>query len=82
MAVSSNGAGTMTVVKETAIGKFEVAETVPTQPGARTITIDEQTHHIYLSAADYGPRSEPTPENPKPRAPVLPGTFMVMEYGY
>ncbi len=49
LAFSSNGEGTMTVIKVEA-GKFTVVENVPTLKGARTITIDQSTHKIYSSA--------------------------------
>lgn len=48
LAVSANGDGTVSVVKETATGKFETVQTVRTVPGARTITIDPKTHQFLL----------------------------------
>ncbi len=56
-AFSSNGDGTLTVARESSPGKFEVAETVATQQGSRTMTIDPKTHYIYLPAAQYAPPS-------------------------
>ena len=53
-AYSSNGEGTVTVVQEESPNSFKVLETIPTQQGARTITIDKTTHHIYLSAVQSG----------------------------
>jgi YVTN family beta-propeller protein len=47
LAFSSNGDGTLTVVHEASPGKFEVAETVTTQRGSRTMALDPQTHYIY-----------------------------------
>jgi hypothetical protein len=44
LAFSSNGEGTITVVKEDSPTKFVVAETFPTQAGARTIAIDPVDH--------------------------------------
>ena len=56
MAFSSNGGdGTLTVVREEEPGRFDVVATIPTQPGARTMTIDPKTHRIYLSAATPAP---------------------------
>lgn len=49
---SANGEGTLTVVKEKSANAFEVLANVPTQKGARTITIDEPTHMLYLPTAD------------------------------
>ena len=80
-AITSNGEGSLTVVKEVKPGTFEAVQTVPTQRGARTITIDPKSHHVFVTTAEYGPAPAATTENPRPRPAVVPGTFMVMEYG-
>ena len=80
-AISSNGEGSLTVVKEVKPGQFDVIQTVPTQRGARTITIDPRSHHVFVTTAEYGPTPAATTENPRPRAPVVPGSFTVLEYG-
>ncbi len=80
-AVSSNGEGSMTVVKEEKPGQFAAVQTVATERGARTITIDPKTNHIFVITAQYGTAPAATTENPRPRPPVVPGSFMVMEYG-
>src|SRR5208283_4130185 len=51
LAFSANGDGTLTEVRETSPGKFEVVETVYTQRGSRTMALDPKTHNIYLPAA-------------------------------
>jgi DNA-binding beta-propeller fold protein YncE len=81
VAISSNGEGSITVVKEVTPDKFEVAETVETALGARTIALDSKTHHVYLSTAQYGETPAATNENPRPRPAIVPGTFMLLEYG-
>src|SRR5438128_3886375 len=56
LAFSSNGAdGTLTVVREVSPNEFNVVENVPTGRGARTITLDEKTHDIFLPTAKFGP---------------------------
>src|ERR1035437_2191696 len=50
LAFSSNGEGTMTVIKEESANKFVVLENVPTLPGARTMTVDQSTHKVYTLA--------------------------------
>jgi DNA-binding beta-propeller fold protein YncE len=50
LAFSSNGEGTMTVIKEESRDKFVVVENVPTLPGARTMAVDQSTHKIYTLA--------------------------------
>jgi YVTN family beta-propeller protein len=65
LAFSSNGSGTLSVVKESSPGKFEVVETVTTQEGARTMTIDPKTHNVLLPVGPSMPRpgSEPKAQN-------------------
>ncbi len=79
LAFSSNGAdGTLTVVHEDAPDKFTVVQTVETARGARTLSLDEGSHTIYVSTAQFGPPPAPTPERPRPRPSVVPGTFEVL----
>jgi DNA-binding beta-propeller fold protein YncE len=78
LAFASNGEGTLTVVHEDSPDKFTVVGTVPTQRGARTMTLDQKTHRIYLSTAQFGPPPAPTPERPNPRPPMIPGTFTIL----
>jgi len=53
-AIASNGKdGTISVVGETANGKFETVATIATEPGARTIAADPATHRLYLPTADF-----------------------------
>ncbi|MBC7439328.1 MAG: YncE family protein [Flavobacterium sp.] len=78
LAFSSNGIGTITVVKEENLNNFVVQETVKTQKGARTIAINKTTHQLYLSTAEFGDKPEPTVENPKPRASLVPNSFVVL----
>jgi DNA-binding beta-propeller fold protein YncE len=54
-AFSSNGDGTMTVIKEESPDKIVVVDNIQTIQGARTITIDQSTHKIYsLAMLDKG----------------------------
>jgi len=78
MAYSSNGDGTLTVVHEDDPNHYGVVSNVKTQEGARTMALDLATHKIYLAAAEYGPAPAPTPEMPKPRRPILPGSFRII----
>lgn len=74
-AFSSNGAdGTITAVQEENKDTYKVIETVATKRGARTITIDKTTHHLYLSTAEFG---EAKPGERRP--PIKPGTFRILD---
>lgn len=77
-AFSSNGDGTLTVIKENDKNNYSVAETVKTARGARTMALDEKTHKIYLPTASFGPAPQPTGSAPHPRPAILPGTFKVL----
>ncbi len=78
LAFSSNGEGTLTVVREESPERFTLMGNVPTKRGARTLALDEVTHRIYLSTARFGPPASPTPEQPHPRPSIVPGTFEVL----
>jgi len=47
LAFSSNGEGTITVIKEDSPDKFAVLDNVVTQKGARTMAVDRNTHRIF-----------------------------------
>jgi DNA-binding beta-propeller fold protein YncE len=81
LAFSSNGEGTLTVVRQDAPDRYRVAETVPTQRGARTVALDPTTHRIFTATAQFGPPPAPTPDRPRPRPSMLPGSFFVLVLG-
>jgi YVTN family beta-propeller protein len=74
-AYSSNGEGSVTVVQEVNANEFKVLETVLTQPGARTITVDKTSHHLYLPTAEY----ETAPAESNRRPAVKPNSFLVLD---
>jgi YVTN family beta-propeller protein len=78
LAFSSNGEGTLTVVKEDSPDKYTVVGTVPTERSARTMALDGKTHKLYLSAAQFGATPAATSDNPRPRPPIVPGSFHVL----
>ncbi len=80
LAFSSNGEGTMTIVKAVN-GKYEAVETVTTERGARTMTVDPTTHRIYMLAAEYGPAAAAKEGQKASRPPVLPDSFHVIVIG-
>ncbi len=78
LAFSSNGSGTLTIVREEGPDRFTVVADLPTQRGARTIALDPATHRLYLPTAEFGPAPAPTPGSPRPRPPIVPGSFVVL----
>ena len=81
LAFSSNGEGTLTVVREVTPDSFAVVDTVPTQRGARTLALDPRTHALFLPTAEFGPAPAPTPEQPRPRPAIVPGSFVILIVG-
>jgi DNA-binding beta-propeller fold protein YncE len=91
-AFSSQGDGTLTVIKENSPTEFSVEETVPTPMRAKTITLDTKTGHLFLITAEYGPvpaaspQAAPAPAGAPawmrgPRPPMIPGSFQILEVG-
>jgi len=80
LAFSSNGDGTLTIVKAVG-GKYDAVDSVPTVPRARTMAVDEKLHRVYLLAAEFGP-PPPAKEGQKaPRPQALPDSFHVLVVG-
>jgi DNA-binding beta-propeller fold protein YncE len=80
-AFASCGEGVLTVVKEESPDKFAVAQNVPTERGARTMTLDAKTHQVFLVTAKFGPPPAPTADQPRPRPTILPDSFEVLVVG-
>jgi hypothetical protein len=81
LAFSSCGDGTITVTHEDSPDKYTVVDTISTQRGARTMTLDTGNHNLYTVTAEFGPAPAPTPENPRSRPPQIPNTFTLLIYG-
>ena len=81
-AFSSQGDGTLTVIKETGPTAFEVAQTVKTMVSAKTMTIDAKTGRIFLIAAEFGPTPAAEPGQQRPRrGPLVAGSFSILVVG-
>jgi hypothetical protein len=68
----------LTVIREDSPEKFSVAETVPTQAGARTLALDSKSHNVFVVSAKFGPPPAATADNPHPRRSIVPDTFVVL----
>lgn len=78
---TSNPDGTMSVIKQEGADHYTALPAVATAVGARTIALDPSTGRLFLSAAKYGPKPAPVKGGPRPRAPILAGTFEVIVVG-
>jgi len=73
-AFSSQGDGTLTVIKENSPTSFAVEQTVFTPARAKTITLDTKTGNLYLITAEYGPTpAAPAQPAAAPAAPAAGG---------
>ena len=75
-AFSSQGDGTLTIVKEKGPKDFVVEQTVKTMPRAKTMTLDTKTNRVLLIAAQYGP----APAGGR-GGPMLPDSFSILVVG-
>ena len=83
-AFSAHGNGTMTIIKEVSPTKFEVEQNLDTMNGARTITFDSKTQHLFVMSVENGPAPPPAPgatPGRGGRGPVIPGSFTIVEIG-
>ncbi len=71
-AFSSQGDGTLTVVKEDSPTTFYVEQTVPTPARAKVLTLDTKTNNILTITAEYGPVPA-APAQPAAAAPAAGG---------
>ena len=76
LAFASCGDGTVTIAHEDAPDKLTVVQTLKTEKGARTMTIDPATHKIYLASAKFE-----EPAAGQRRGKMFPGSFKVLVYG-
>jgi DNA-binding beta-propeller fold protein YncE len=65
LAFSANGEGSVTVIKQQSPDKYEVVQTVPTEPGAARLAVDLKTHKLFV------PNNDPVPSGYGPNFRVL-----------
>ncbi|MFL6279098.1 MAG: YncE family protein [Vicinamibacterales bacterium] len=81
--------GNVTVAHQDSADKYTVVATVPTFPGAKTITVDPATHNVYLFQPERGPAPPAPADAPPPPAgggrrgrgpqgPVIAGWFIAI----
>ena len=85
-AFSSQGDGTLTVIKENSPTSFVVEQTVQTMQNAKTLALDTRTNRVFLIAAEFGPSPQTTPATPQAggyvrRGPMVADSFSILEIG-
>ena len=81
-AFSSQGDGTLTVIKEDSPTSFAVEQSLETKPSAKTLTFDSKTGQIYIIAADFTPPPTPPPAGGRPsRGQMVPDSFSILVVG-
>jgi len=81
-AFSTQGNGTLTVVKEKSPTSFEVEQNLQTMNGARTIAFDTKTNHLFTMSQERQPPTQPTPPGGRGGfGPPVPGSFTILMIG-
>jgi len=83
-AISAEGAGSMTFIKENSPTSFVVEQTLQTMAGAKTLALDTKTNHVLTMTAEFGPPAANAPTGPagRPaRGPMIPGAFSILMVG-
>ncbi len=81
LAFSSNGEGTVTIAHEDTPDKLTVVQTLKTERGAKTMTLDLKTHRIYVGAVKYEAAAEGAAGGGRGRGKAVPGSFRILVYG-
>lgn len=77
---SSQGDGTLTIVKENSPTSFAVEQNLTTIRGAKTLTLDAKNNRILLIAAESGPPPADAPAG-RGRGAMIPGSFTILVVG-
>lgn len=78
-AFASCADGTLAIIHQDSPDSYHLVQTLTTAPGARNMGLDPITHQLFVVSAKMGPApAEATPENPRRRPQVIPGSFVVM----
>jgi YVTN family beta-propeller protein len=78
LALSSNGEGTISVIREIDADHYVALPAVATQRGARTIAIDPATGRLYLPAADIAHIDPPATPGGRPHITYVPGSSKLL----
>ena len=73
-AFASSGDGTLSVARRSADGKYQLAQSLKTAQGAKTLGLDPSAGKLYLPTAEFEPLEAGATGRPKPK----PGTFKIL----
>jgi hypothetical protein len=74
---TSNGEGSISVIKQENADKYNLLPSIKTKKGARTIALDSNTHKLYLPTAEFDPKEL----NERGRPKMKDGTFQILVVG-
>src|SRR5579862_7788170 len=83
-AISTENAGSVTIIKENSPTSFSIEQTLQTMAGAKTVALDTKTGHLFTMTAEYGPPAadaKPGPAGRPARGPMVPGSFSILMIG-
>jgi DNA-binding beta-propeller fold protein YncE len=75
--LSSNGVGTLSVIRETGPDQYVPMPEVTTQPSARTMTLDPETGRVFLLAAERVEKDSRAAD-PRKRYGISPGSLRLL----
>jgi YVTN family beta-propeller protein len=73
---SANGEGNLSLIREIDADHYQALPALATQRGARTLTLDEESHQLFLPTAQFEQKS--ASDNPHARPQIVPETFVVL----
>jgi DNA-binding beta-propeller fold protein YncE len=73
---SANGEGSLSLIREVDADHFETLQTLATQRGARTLTLDEEGRKLFLPTAQFEPKPPGADAHARPQ--IVPETFVVL----
>ncbi len=76
-AFSSQGDGTLTIIKENSPASFVVQQTLQTMVSGKTLSFDPKTNHLFVIAAEYGAAAP----GARGRGPMVADSFSILVVG-
>lgn len=77
---SSNGDGTLSIIREKDAQTFVSVATIDTAPGARTIAINPSTGRLFLVAAEIAKSEPPASPGRRPRLTYVPNSLKLLYF--